>query len=265
MAELFTVSSLIALLTLIVLEIVLGIDNVIFIAILTGKLPPEHQERTRQLGIGLAVFMRILLLLAISWVIGLTKPLFEIMGHGISGRDLILLTGGLFLIAKSTHEIHEKLEALDDREERTVARAATVASVIVQILIIDIVFSLDSVITAIGISGHLPIMIIAIVIAAGVMLVFAGAIARFVEKHPTMKILALAFLILIGVLLVMEGWNHQAVEENSLKNYVYFAMVFAFLVEVVNMRFRRSDKPVELHNRPHTPTDESLHPGTGQL
>ncbi len=264
MADLFTVSSLIALLTLLALEIVLGIDNVIFIAILTGKLPPERRARTRQMGIGLAVFTRILLLLAISWVIGLTKPLFEIAGHGISGRDLILLGGGLFLIAKSTHEIHEKLEALDDREEKTVARAATVAAVILQIIIIDLVFSLDSVITAIGISGELPIMVTAIVIAAGVMLVFAGAIARFVEQHPTMKILALAFLILIGVLLVIEGWNPEAVEENSLKNYAYFAMVFAFLVEVVNMRFRRSDKPVALHNRPQTPTDELLHPGKGQ-
>ena len=265
MAELFTVSSLIALLTLLALEIVLGIDNVIFIAILTGKLPPERQPRARQLGIGLAVFTRILLLLAISWVIGLTKPLFEIAGHGISGRDLILLAGGIFLIAKSTHEIHEKLEALDDREEKTVARAATFTAVIIQIIIIDLVFSLDSVITAIGISGQLPIMVTAIVVAAIVMLVFAGAIARFVEKHPTMKILALAFLILIGVLLVMEGWNHEMVAENNLKNYAYFAMVFAFLVEVVNMRFRRSDVPVKLHNRPQSPTEEAAHPGKTQL
>jgi predicted tellurium resistance membrane protein TerC len=258
MAELFTMSSLIALLTLLALEIVLGIDNVIFIAILTGKLPEERQARTRQIGIALAVFTRILLLLAISWVIGLTKPLFEIAGHGVSGRDLILLGGGVFLIAKSTHEIHEKLEALDDREEKTVARAATTAAVIAQIVILDMVFSLDSVITAVGISGELPIMITAIVIAAGVMLLFAGAIAQFVEKHPTMKILALAFLILIGVLLIIEGWNPEAVQENHLKNYAYFAMVFAFLVEVVNMRFRRSDKPVTLHNLPHKTADEVL-------
>jgi len=262
--ELFTASSLIALVTLVALEIVLGIDNVIFIAILTGKLPPERQERTRQMGIGLAVFSRILLLLAISWVIGLTKPLFEIVGHGISGKDLILLAGGIFLIAKSTHEIHEKLEALDDREKKTVAHATTVAAVIVQIIIIDVVFSLDSVVTAVGISGQLPIMIVAILIAAGVMLVFSGSIARFVDKHPTMKILALAFLILIGVLLVIEGWNPEVVEESQLKNYAYFAMVFAFLVEIVNMRLRRSEKPVDLHNRPHTPTEESAHPGPGQ-
>jgi predicted tellurium resistance membrane protein TerC len=262
--EIFTASSLIALLTLVALEIVLGIDNVIFIAILTGKLPPERQERTRQMGIGLAVFSRILLLLAISWVIGLTKPLFEIMGHGISGKDLILLAGGIFLIAKSTHEIHEKLEALDDREHKTVAHATTMAAVIVQIIIIDVVFSLDSVVTAVGISGQLPIMIVAILIAAGVMVVFSGGIARFVEKHPTMKILALAFLILIGVLLVIEGWNPEVIEENQLKNYAYFAMVFAFLVEIVNMRLRRSEKPVDLHNRPHTPTEKSAHPGPGQ-
>jgi predicted tellurium resistance membrane protein TerC len=263
--EILTVSSLVALLTLVVLEIVLGIDNVIFIAILTGKLPPERQDRARQMGIGFAVITRILLLLAISWVIGLTKPLFEIAGHAISGRDLILLAGGLFLIAKSTHEIHEKLEALDDRESRAVAQATTFASVIVQIVIIDMIFSLDSVVTAVGISGELPIMITAIMVAAGVMLVFSGAIARFVEKHPTMKMLALAFLILIGVLLVIEGWNPEVVEESNLKNYAYFAMVFAFLVEVVNMRVRRSERPVVLHNQPHVPTDESGHPGSGQL
>ena len=263
--EILTVSSLVALLTLVVLEIVLGIDNVIFIAILTGKLPPERQDRARQMGIGFAVITRILLLLAISWLIGLTKPLFEIAGHAISGRDLILLAGGLFLIAKSTHEIHEKLEALDDRESRAVAQATTFASVIVQIVIIDMIFSLDSVVTAVGISGELPIMITAIMVAAGVMLVFSGAIARFVEKHPTMKMLALAFLILIGVLLVIEGWNPEVVEESNLKNYAYFAMVFAFLVEVVNMRVRRSEKPVVLHNQPHVPTDEAAHPGSGQL
>lgn len=262
--DLFSASNLVALLTLIALEIVLGIDNVIFIAILSNKLPKEQQDRGRQLGIGLAVFSRILLLLAISWVIGLTKPLFEIFGKGFSGRDLILLAGGLFLIAKSTHEIHDKLEALDDRQERTVAKATSLASVIAQVVVIDLVFSLDSVITAVGISGELPIMIAAIVVAAGVMLVFSGAIARFVEQHPTMKILALAFLILIGVLLVIEGWNHEVVEQNHLKNYAYFAMLFSFLVEVINMRFRGSQKPVDLHNRPKPPTKESAHPGAGQ-
>ena len=258
--ELFSSQNLIALLTLLALEIVLGIDNVIFIAILSGKLPSNQQHRARQIGIGLAVGSRILLLLAISWVIGLTEPLVTIFGHEISGRDLILLAGGTFLIAKSTFEIHEKMEALDDREERTVAKATSMVAVIAQIIIIDVVFSLDSVITAIGISGVLPIMITAIVIAAAVMLIFAGAISGFVEQHPTMKILALAFLILIGVLLVIEGWNAELAEEFSLKNYAYFAMVFAFLVEMVNMRFRKTDHPVHLHNRPHLPPEDQPEP-----
>ncbi len=263
--ELLSTTNLVALLTLTALEIVLGIDNVIFIAVLSGKLPADQQDRARRLGIGLAVFSRILLLIGISWVIGLTTPLFTILGNSISGRDLILLSGGLFLIAKSTHEIHEKLEALDDRQSRALAQATSLAAVIAQVVVIDVVFSLDSVITAVGISGELPIMITAIIVAAAVMLIFSGAIARFVERHPTMKILALAFLILIGVLLVIEGWNPEVVEEIHLKNYAYFAMLFAFLVELVNMRLRAADQPVKLHNRPHPPTDKSAHPGSGQI
>jgi predicted tellurium resistance membrane protein TerC len=255
--DLFTGANLVALLTLIALEIVLGIDNVIFIAILSGKLPPDQQDRARQIGIALAVGSRILLLLAISWVIGLTEPLFTIFGNEISGRDLILLVGGTFLIAKSTFEIHEKLEALDDREERRVAKATSMTAVIAQVVVIDIVFSLDSVITAVGISGVLAIMITAILIAAVVMLVFSGVIAGFVEQHPSMKMLALAFLILIGVLLVIEGWNSELVEELQLRNYAYFAMIFAFLVEIVNIRLRKTDHPVHLHNRPHMPPEES--------
>jgi predicted tellurium resistance membrane protein TerC len=254
--ELFTAENLVALLTLAVLEIVLGIDNVIFIAILANKLPVEQQDRARQLGIGLAVGSRILLLLGISWVVGLTEPLFTLLNNGISGRDLILLAGGLFLIAKSTREIHEKLEALERTEERTATAAATMFSVISQVVVIDLVFSLDSVITAVGISGNLPIMITAIVVAAVVMLVFSGAVARFVEHHPTMKILALAFLILIGVLLVIEGWNPEVVEENHLKNYAYFAMAFSFGVELVNMRLRKPAEPVKLRNRPSLPDEE---------
>jgi predicted tellurium resistance membrane protein TerC len=254
--ELFTGTNLVALLTLLVLEIVLGIDNVIFIAILSSKLPPGQQDRARQIGIGLAVGSRILLLLAITWVIGLTEPLFTIFGNEISGRDLILLVGGTFLIGKSTFEIHDKLEALDNREERRMAHASSMLAVIAQVIVIDIVFSLDSVITAVGISGELPIMITAIVIAAVVMLVFSGVIAGFVEQHPTMKMLALAFLILIGVLLVIEGWNTELVEELQLRNYAYFAMIFAFLVEVVNIRLRKADHPVHLHNRPHLPPEE---------
>lgn len=245
----FTVENLIALLTLLALEIVLGIDNVIFISILSGKLPKGQQALARQLGIGLAVLTRIILLLAINWVIGLTRPLFAVFGNSISGRDLILLVGGMFLIGKSTFEIHEKLEALDHR--RTVTRSvATLGAVLVQIILIDLIFSLDSVITAVGISGELAVMIPAIVAAAVVMLVFAGAIARFVEQHPTMKILALAFLILIGSLLVIEGWNPEAAHEMHLKNYAYFAMAFSFGVELVNLRFRKSADPVQLHNRP---------------
>jgi predicted tellurium resistance membrane protein TerC len=254
--DLFTGGNLVALLTLIVLEIVLGIDNVIFIAILSSKLPANQQQRARQIGIGLAVGSRILLLLAISWVIGLTEPLFTIFGNEISGRDLILLVGGTFLIGKSTFEIHEKLDALDDRAERRVAKATSMAAVIAQVVVIDIVFSLDSVITAVGISGELAIMITAIIVAAVVMLVFSGAIARFVEQHPTMKMLALAFLILIGVMLVIEGWNTELVEEYHLRNYAYFAMVFSFLVEIINMRLRKAYQPVELHNRPHLPPEE---------
>jgi predicted tellurium resistance membrane protein TerC len=265
LSQFFTSENMVALLTLIALEIVLGIDNVIFIAILSSKLPEDQQGRARQTGIGLAVFSRILLLLAISWVIGLTEPLITLFGKELSGRDLILLVGGLFLIAKSTHEIHEKLEAIDDAQEKRVARVTSFASVIVQVVVLDVVFSLDSVITAVGISGYLPVMIVAIIVAAGVMLVFSGVIARFVEKHPTMKVLALAFLILIGVLLVIEGWNPELVEEYSLKNYAYFAMFFSFLVELINMRFRKTEQPVQLHNQPQTPTEEGAHPGKGQV
>lgn len=255
--ELFTAENLVALLTLLVLEIVLGIDNVIFIAVLSNQLPPEKRDRTRQIGIGLAVFSRILLLLGITWVIGLTQPLVTVFGHPIAGRDLILLVGGMFLIAKSTHEIHEKLEAVDDREEKAIAGRGSQVAVIAQIVIIDIVFSLDSVITAVGISGVIVIMITAIVVAAAVMLIFSGAIAAFVERHPTMKILALAFLILIGVLLVIEGWNPEVVEEFHLKNYAYFAMAFSFVVELINMRLRKPEEPVHLRNRPTIPAEEA--------
>jgi predicted tellurium resistance membrane protein TerC len=251
MAELLTAENLVALLTLTALEIVLGIDNVIFIAILAGKLPAHQQDRARQLGIGLAVVSRIALLFAINWVITLDENLFTIFGTGISGHDLILLGGGLFLIGKSTHEIHEKLEALDDRTEKKVAAVSSLASVLVQVVLIDVVFSLDSVITAVGISGVLAVMVPAILIAAAVMLFFSGYIARFVEQHPTFKILALAFLILIGSILVIEGWSGEVVEDLHLKNYVYFAMAFSVLVELVNMRFRASSpKPVKLHNQP---------------
>ena len=251
MIELFTPENMIALLTLLVLEIVLGIDNVIFIAILSGKLPKEEQPRARNIGIGLAVVSRIVLLFAISWIMRLQEPLFSLFGHGLSGRDLILLIGGLFLIGKSTYEIHEKLEAAE--HSRTSKVVASFAAVITQIVLVDVVFSLDSVITAVGISGNMWVMVPAIVIAAAVMLIFAGSISRFVEKHPTMKILALAFLIMIGSLLVIEGWNPELAHEYHLKNYIYFAMAFSFLLELINMRMRGQSEPVHLKNRPEMP------------
>jgi predicted tellurium resistance membrane protein TerC len=250
LAELFTAENMVALLTLTALEIVLGIDNVIFIAILAAKLPLEQQAKARTIGISLAVVTRILLLLSVTWIMQLTEPLFTIFGHSFSGRDLILIGGGLFLIWKSVHELHEKLEA-DEHVAGVTKQAVSFSGVIIQIVLMDIIFSLDSVLTAIGISGDLIVMIPAVIIAAGVMLFFAGPISRFVEAHPTFKILALAFLIMIGIVLVFEGLNPELAHQIHLKNYVYFAMAFAVVIEVLNMRFRKSHDPLELHNRPH--------------
>lgn len=236
--------SWIALLTLIALELVLGVDNIVFISILSGKLPPSDQPRARTTGIMLAVITRVLLLLSLSWVISLedalfTLPYFEI---GISGKDTILLGGGIFLLWKSTHEIHEKLEGKEGEASAKVA--ATFTSVIIQIMLLDIVFSLDSVITAVGMVDHIAIMIIAVIIAAGVMIFVAGPIGSFVERHPTIKILALSFLLLIGFTLVVEGL-HQHIP----KGYVYFAMGFSVMVEMINLRVRDSRvKPVNLHD-----------------
>jgi predicted tellurium resistance membrane protein TerC len=249
--ELFTTQNLIAFVTLLALEIVLGIDNVIFIAILSSRLPPEQRDFGRKLGISIAVISRIILLLAISWVLGLTNPLFTIVGIEITGRDLILIVGGLFLIGKSTLEIHHKLESID-QAHGPVAATATLASVVVQILLIDVVFSLDSVITAVGLADNLIVMISAIMLAAALMVFASGAISRFVEQHPTMKMLALSFLILIGSLLVIEGVvAPETAESLHLHNYAYFAMAFSFGVELVNMRLRRpAVEPVKLHNQP---------------
>jgi predicted tellurium resistance membrane protein TerC len=245
----FTSQDLIAFLTLLALEIVLGIDNVIFITILAAKLPLEQQTRARNIGIGLAVITRVLLLLSITWIMRLTTPLFDIFGNGITGRDLLLLTGGLFLIGKSTYEIHERLEAAD--HTRAATSAASFAAVIGQIVLIDMVFSIDSVITAVGISDNLWVMVIAVLAAAVIMVVSAGSISRFVERHPTMKMLALAFLIAIGVLLVVEGWNPEAAHDLHLRNYIYFAMAFSFIVELINLRVRAKNyAPVHLHNQP---------------
>ncbi|MEQ1757094.1 MAG: TerC family protein [Vicinamibacterales bacterium] len=239
-----SVEGWVALVTLTVLEIVLGIDNIIFISILAGKLKPEERGRARKLGLSLAMFIRIALLLSITWVMGLTRPLFTVLSEEISGRDLILLVGGLFLIAKSTHEIHEKLEG--EEGGASAGRAAGFASVIFQILLLDIVFSLDSVITAVGMASEVSIMIAAVVIAVGVMLVSAGGISAFVERHPTVKMLALSFLLLIGVSLIAEG-----ADQHIPKGYIYFAMAFSVFVEMINIRVRTKAVPVHLHDKFH--------------
>jgi predicted tellurium resistance membrane protein TerC len=242
--SLLTVDALVALVTLSVMEIVLGIDNVVFISILASRLPAEQQQRARSVGLALALIMRIGLLLAISWVLGLTAPLFSVIGHSVSGRDLILLAGGLFLIYKATTEIFEKLEVHHDDGVAAAGRASF-AGVIIQILIMDIVFSLDSVITAVGMANEIPIMVIAMFIAVGVMLLTAGAISGFVERHPSVKILALAFLLLIGVMLVAEGM-HRHLE----KGFIYAAMAFSVFVEMLNMRYRaRHQDALVLHRR----------------
>ncbi|MBI3163403.1 MAG: TerC family protein [Chloroflexi bacterium] len=239
--------SWVALLTLIALELVLGVDNVIFISILSGKLPQQDQQRARTTGIALAVITRILLLLSLSWIISLEEPFFFLpwLGGeaiGISGRDLILIAGGLFLLWKSTHEIHDKLEGKEGHASAKVS--ATFTSVIVQIMLLDIVFSLDSVITAVGMVDHILIMIIAVIVAAFVMIFTAKPIGDFVEKHPTIKILALSFLLLIGFTLIVEGL-HQHIP----KGYVYFAMGFSVFVEMINIRVRdRQVKPVNLRD-----------------
>ena len=232
----------IALTTLTALEIVLGVDNVVFISILAGKLPPAQREKARRLGLGLAMFVRILLLLSIAWVVKLTAPIFTVLNQEISGRDLILLLGGLFLLAKSTHEMHGQLEGEEGHSSKRVAASFT--SVIIQILLLDIIFSLDSVITAVGMADDVSVMIIAVVIAVGFMLVFSGAVSRFVDKHPTVKMLALSFLLLIGVSLVAES-----LEFHIPKGYIYFAMAFSLFVEVINIKMRKSKQaPVHLHS-----------------
>jgi len=234
----------VALLTLTVLEIVLGIDNVIFISILAGKLPAKDQGRARTIGLMGAMGMRLLLLLSLAWIVKLTAPLFTVFGAEISGRDLILLIGGLFLIAKATHEVHDKLEG---EEGTTVKKVApSLASVITQIMLLDIVFSLDSVITAVGMAKDLGVMITAVIISVGIMLVAAGPISGFVDRHPTVKMLALSFLLLIGMSLVAEGFDFHIP-----KGYVYFAMGFSVFVEVLNIQFRRKAKPVKLHDAYH--------------
>jgi predicted tellurium resistance membrane protein TerC len=233
--------ALVSLVSLAVMEIVLGIDNIIFVAILSQKVAPDRRKRVRRLGIGLALFLRIGLLLGLSWLMGLTRPLFTVLGQELSGRDLVLLGGGLFLMAKSTHEIFERMEGgesggegEDEGGDAAPAPYAGFLSTLIQILALDIVFSLDSVITAVGMARAVSIMIAAMVIAVGVMMVFADVISEFINRHPTMKVLALSFLLLIGVLLVADAFDHHIN-----KGYVYFAMAFSLGVELVNMRARK--------------------------
>jgi predicted tellurium resistance membrane protein TerC len=241
--ELFTSANLIALLTLTSLEIVLGIDNIVFISILTSKLPPAQQPRARRIGLMLAMGMRIALLLAITWVMGLTQPLFELLGRAISGRDLILVLGGTFLVAKATWEIHDKLEG--GQHGHGPVKHAGFAMILLQIALLDIVFSLDSVITAVGMAREIAVMIAAVVIAVLVMLIFAGPISDFIERHPTLKMLALSFLLLIGVILIADGFG-----QHVSKGYIYFAMAFSLFVELLNLRLRpRLEPPVELRHQ----------------
>ena len=232
----------IAFLTLSLLELVLGIDNVIFVSILSGKLPEKQQRKARFIGLSLALVMRVLLLFSLTWVMGLIEPLFTVLGQRISGRDLILLIGGLFLIFKSTHEIHGSLEGAEGESSKKVY--AGFAAVIIQITLLDIVFSLDSVITAVGMVDNVWIMIAAVVVSIVAMMIFAGSIGAFVQRHPTIKMLALSFLLLIGTTLIAEG-----LEFHIPKGYVYFAMAFAVFVETLNIRRRKKTQPVNLHNR----------------
>jgi predicted tellurium resistance membrane protein TerC len=243
--ELFTNPEVwVALFTLTALEIVLGIDNIIFITILAGKLPEAQRDRARVVGLSAAMLMRIGLLFFISFIIGLTAPLFQVLDHPFSGRDLILIGGGLFLIAKSVFEIHERLEGAEGHKGGAATiKAATFGAVIVQIMLLDIVFSLDSVITAVGLVDELPVMVAAIVIAVGVMLVSAKAIGEFVDRHPSLKMLALSFLLLIGTALIAEGF-HVVIP----KGYIYFAMGFAVFVEILNLRTRSRPQPVQLRD-----------------
>jgi predicted tellurium resistance membrane protein TerC len=246
----------IALVTLTALELVLGIDNVIFISILVDKLPAEQQARARRIGLFLAAFMRVGLLLLLSWIVGLTAPLFTVLSQEISGRDLILIVGGLFLLWKSTGEVHQLLEGEEGETSRAVK--ATFGAVILQIILIDAVFSLDSIITAVGMVDNLPVMITAVVLSVALMMLFAGPIGRFVSEHPTVKMLALSFLFVIGVMLIAEGFDHHVP-----KGYIYFAMAFSVAVEMLNLRFRKhSRQPVNLHRTyASEPAREDAQPG----
>lgn len=242
-----------AFLTLTALELVLGIDNIIFISILVEKLPKEQRELARRIGLFLAMFMRIGLLMTLAWIAGLTAPVFSVMNHGVSGRDIILLAGGLFLLWKSTQEIHQLLEGIEGETSSTVKN--TFFAIILQIIIIDLVFSLDSIITAVGMVSQIQVMIAAVVVSVGLMMAFAGYIGDFIEEHPTIKMLALAFLLVVGVVLIADGTGHHVP-----KGYVYFAMAFSIAVESLNIRLRKhARKPVDL--RESYATDEDIKNG----
>jgi predicted tellurium resistance membrane protein TerC len=232
----------IAFLTLTALELVLGIDNIVFISILVDRLPPERREFTRRIGLALAMVMRIGLLFTLAWMVSMTAPLFTVWREAISGRDLILIVGGLFLLGKATYEIHDKLEGDEGHASKRVV--ASFLGVIVQIMLLDIVFSLDSVITAVGMVDELWVMVTAVIIAVGIMMVSAEPISDFVHRHPTVKMLALSFLLLIGLSLLLEGFDHHIP-----KGYIYFAMGFSVFVEMINLRLRKVSKPVHLHER----------------
>lgn len=254
-ASLFTVDALIALATLTAMEIVLGIDNIVFIAILVGKLPAQQQPRARTLGLGLALVARLVLLFSITWVMGLTAPVLSVFGKSFSGRDMILLLGGIFLLGKATFEIHDKLEGTAEEDVaasgvpgRLAQGAPKFGLILLQIALVDIVFSIDSVITAVGMAQQIAIMVIAVVLAVGVMLLAARAISDFVHRHPTVKMLALSFLILIGMMLTVEGMGGH-IE----KGYVYFAMAFSLVVELLNIAYRKRREPVRLRHFPDAP------------
>ena len=241
--QLFTAEALISLLTLTVLEVVLGIDNIIFISIQAGKLPREQQNYARRLGLFIALFVRIGLLFGISWIVGLKQDLFSVFGMGFSGRDLILLSGGLFLTYKSTHEIHDKLEGETISDDLRPA-GSTMSSVILQIVLLDIVFSFDSILTAVGLVRQVEVMILAVILAMLIMLAFSGKISDFVNDHPTIKMLALSFLLMIGMMLVAESFEFEIP-----KGYIYFSMAFSLVVELLNMRSAKKQKPVKLRDQ----------------
>ncbi|MBW7912683.1 MAG: TerC family protein [Taibaiella sp.] len=250
MNELLTADGLISLLTLTILEVVLGIDNVIFVSIIMGRLPRNKQLAARRIWMFAGIAMRVLLLLALSWLIQQKgKPVFTLWDKGFDLASLVMLGGGLFLLYKTVKEIHHKLEGADEEDvpKKPSAKSQAFAAAMGQIVLVDMVFSFDSIITAVGIAKHVEVMIIAVCIAMFIMFVFSQRIANFIHKHPTLKMLALSFLVMVGMVLIVEGWDSESAHEMHLKNYVYFAMAFSFGVELLNMRMRKKGKPVKLH------------------